>query len=449
MSNDYNKQIIYEQIMNDLNKFPIEVFHPKIKETINEIQRVYEVNPDVISSHILTTAGFPLNNVYQVKLTEDRIIRPNIWLLHYGYSGSAKSPLMYMITKSIDKKSFEINQSTSEKNEMEFLINTPTIEKVYQLSLGQFTPEGMNKVLEKNQGHSVIIRQDEISGLFKSFNQYSKGQGEEDFLKNYNYNGESIARVDDKRNIFIKERNVSIIGCTQPQKVFEIMTKDRIYNGNVFRWLFVFDENDYSEKNSFQSLLKVSNTFNPMLNFNEMMNHFLKDYENDINRTDLVFNEECLTYSAEWINKVKKEFSNDIEKELLTSIISKMEDYLIKISIILNRTRQYYNNKLYDNNISIEDVRNSGLVVKYFISNTIKLLNKVVDPTSKHFKTENEKEFYYNLPNTFMGSDFVSLCQSQLGVSYPTGQRLLRKWTSKEVHLIGKNRHNEYYKLVG
>lgn len=436
--------------MNNENRFPIQVFHPHIQNIISDIESIYQTNPDVISSHLLTTIGYPLNNEYQVKLTENRIIRPNLWLLHFGSSGSGKSPLMSMITKSIDTKSNELNQHIKEHqtNMMDYLVENSSSEPVnYCLSVSQFTPEGMNRVLELNDGRSVLLKSDEISGTFKSFNQYSKGQGEEDFLKNFNYNSETIVRSDRKNNVFIRERNVSVIGCTQPEKVYEIITKDRISNGNVFRWLFVFDENDYSTRNSFRNLKGVKNNFDPMIEFNQMMKHFLTYYEKPINRTELLFSDDCIDYSGDWIDEIKKEFSGEIDKETLTNIMGKMEDYLIKVSIVLNRTRQYFDNNLPDINISVQDVINSGLIVKYFIKNTIKVLNKVSDSSNQYFKTELEKQFFDSLPDTFQGSDFISLSISKLNISIKTGQRLLKKWVSKDVHLVGKNRHNEYYKI--
>ena len=203
----------------------------------------------------------------------------------YRQAVLAKTPLMDAITKPIKKKEQEVKeeykkqlaqfkQYTDERKKGclidaeqetidQWLLdnfgckNTPNEPQNATLIVGKYTPEGMDRVLSDkcNDGKAVLLLSDEVLSIFKSFNQYSRGSGEEDFLKYFNYGSENVIRADLTKQVYIREKNVSVIGCTQSDTIFDVITPSRISNGNAFRWLYIIEDELDVNKNAFEAML--------------------------------------------------------------------------------------------------------------------------------------------------------------------------------------------------
>lgn len=464
------------------NNFPIEVFHSEIQRTINEMNKFLTHNINASCGQMLTAIAFTLNNSYEVEPIKGRIVRPNLWSLYVSPSGAGKSPLLDAVALPIKEKeqelkkeyrkqlaqfhqySEECKKGSLKDAEQEFkdewlmdkfgCKDIPNEPQNLTLVISKYTGEGMDRVLSDkcNDGKSVLLLSDEILSVLKSFNQYNRGGGEEDFLKYFNYSSESIIRADMTKQLYIREKNVCIIGCTQSDTIFDVIPQHRISNGNVFRWLYIIEDEIDTTKNAFESMLLTQPEYDVMETYNKMIKKFLRYYDSPIKRIQLKISPECIKYAASWLNEVKKT-DFDIDIKTLTNITSKMEDYLIKIAIVLNRSRIYldqeYNNFFVNDeySIEIEDMANAAKVVNYFINNTIRVFNKVSDSSNRHFKTEKEKEFFENLPDTFINTVFTGLYVSKGYGSLRNAQRKLKKWQTKEFKLIARNSKGEYYKL--
>ena len=472
-----------------VKNFPIEVFHPSIQNTIREMNMYMTHNINASCGQMLTAIAYSLNNTYEVEPVKGRIIRPNLWSMYVSPSGAGKTPLMDAITKPIKKKEQEIkeeykkqlaqfNQYTEERKKGcltdkdqetidQWLLdnfgckNTPTEPQNATLIVGKYTTEGMDRVLSDkcNDGKAVLLLSDEVLSIFKSFNQYSRGSGEEDFLKYFNYGSESVIRADSAKQVYIREKNVSVIGCTQSDTIFDVITPNRISNGNAFRWLYIVEDELDVNKNAFEAMLLAQPEYDVMETYNKMIERFLLCYNTSVVRIPLTLSQDCIKYAANWLNEVKNT-EYDIDIKTLMNITSKMEDYLIKIAIVLNRSRKHLDNEINNglnteiesaelaDSIELVDMENAAKVVNYFINNTIKILNKVSDVDNKHFKTEAEKEFFDSLPITFKNTDFTGLYVNKGLGSLRTAQRKLKKLLSKEVKLITRNAKGEFYKLI-
>lgn len=461
------------------NDFPLEVFHPELQRTVLEMNKYYTHNLNASAGFILSGIAYSLNNSYEVELIKDRFIRPNLWTLFVSPSGAGKSPLFDAILKPIINKEQQLKQEyklkskqfslyndeckkgslkeaePSEKNQ--WLIenfgcaNTPTEQQNLTLLIGKYSGEGMDRILSDggNDGKAIIIKSDEILSTLKSFNQYNKGGGEEDFLKYYNYSSDNVSRADFTKDLYIREKNVSVLGCTQSDTIYEVITQQRISNGNAFRWLYIIeDELDYN-KNAFTAMLQAKPDYEVMETYNKMIERFLIHYNTPVKRVKLVVTRECIEYAAKWLESIKK--IEEIDRKILLNINAKMEDYLFKIAIALNRSRVYLDYNLTKNDvdnwsIEIQDMINAEKVINYFIQNSIKVLNKVLNPTDNIFKSDIEKEIYQNLPETFNRNNFVSEYMIKAKVSKRTAENRINDFQNKKI--IGKLKMNEYYKIL-
>lgn len=464
-----------EKLVN--NSFPIEVFNPKLQDIANDYVRMYESNINAVCGVMLTTMAFPLNNYYEIKITANHIVRPNLWFMYIAYPSTGKSPLINTIIKSIRVKDQDLMKAYNKnmslfieysklkkefKSEPQLLTEwvdnncqgiVPTEPRKLNILLHQSTTEALNKAMnvKENDGRSIMYFVDEILGIYNSFGKYSGGKssGEEEFNRLFNYDGENISRVSGDVNV--SEKNISIIATTQPDISYDVISKQRIGNGNAFRWLYFMDEQLNLSKNNIRSTMDIDNEYNPLSEFNAMISNYLQDYNLDINnRIELKLSRECREIVADciddWNNKARfNEY--DIDAKTFQSITGKMQDYIFKFAIVLNRTNQYFNRLSPSIDITTTDINSAVKLANYYILNSIKVLNKVMDSSSKFFKSSEEQQFYENLPDTFISGDFDNLYISkQLGV-LRSAQRLRKKWSSKDFKLIAKNAKNQYYKL--
>lgn len=438
----------------------------------------YTHNINATCGLLLTSIAYSLNNNFEVEPIKNRFIRPNLWTMYISPSGAGKTPLFDCILAPIRAKQNELHkqyklqlkqfiQYTEERKkgilkdaeintindwllENFGCINTPIEPDKLTLIIGKYTSEGMNRVLSDNynNGKAILLTSDEILSILKSFNQYSKGSDEEDFLKYFNYGSESITRADSTKELFISEKNVSVMGCTQSDTIYTVITPERISNGNAFRWLYIVEDEINYNRNAFESMLKVMPDYDVMESYNQMIEHFLLNYSFTIRRTKLNLSNECILFAANWLNTVKK--IDTIEKKVLLNITAKMEDYLIKFAIALNRSRTHLDNYINKTNIdneSIElvDMVNAEKVMKYFVQNSIDILNRVSNPTDKLFNSTTEREIYTNIPDVFQYSNFIGEYQRN-NLSAKTAQRRLKEYQNSKI--VGKNKQGEYYKII-
>jgi hypothetical protein len=252
------------------------------------------------------------------------------------------------------------------------------------------------------------------------------------------------SRVSEDASNYINETNVSIIGTTQLKALYEIFTDARIENGNVYRYLFTIDENE-DKKNVFEDLLEYKDV-DMGLEYNKMLEHFLEFYEYpNLMRTILKLDEAGYKYVKTWRDEMNcKDFG--IDNRVYNSIFAKMDSYIFRIAIILNRIRCYFDDCLQDDLISIDDLKNSAEILNYYISNAIYILGKIDIKLFQNFSNDKELNFYEVLPATFTAKDFIDKALVELGLRTRTAERKLKKW--HELKLIQKKSMGEYYKTT-
>jgi hypothetical protein len=237
---------------------------------------------------------------------------------------------------------------------------------------------------------------------------------------------------------------VSIIGTTQLRALYDIFTDARIDNGNVYRYLFTIDENE-EKRNVFDDLLEYKDV-DVSLEYNQMLKKFLLLYEYpNLMRTSLKLDENGYKYVKEWRDEMNaKDFG--IDNKVYNSIFAKMDSYIFRIAIILNRIRCYFDENLLDDLITVEDLRNSAEILNYYINNTIYILGKIDIKLFQNFQSDKEMTFYEALPAIFTAKDFIDKALIELGLRTRTAERRLKKWC--ELKLIQKKSLGEYYKTA-
>lgn len=455
------------------NEFPIEVLAEELQTIIKEVSERNKWSVNTIASTMLLTCGNALSNCYEMKIRNNWIERSNIWLIHIANSGNGKSHILKELTLPVKqlnnrlKKTYNSEMAIYEQYEAEkkkgTLKNEDNIDlhfeycnkefgvgniplkpqKIHSM-MSSFTFESLEQCLsvENNNGRSLLIRYDEIAGFFKSMNQYRKGSDEELLLKLFNYEGNTTDRIDDSKNRVIDEQTVSILGTAQPTAMYGMFTEDRINNGAIYRFLYTID-NSNTPVNPFQGLNVDSLNYEPLESYYKMVDSFQIGFESQVSRDTIIMNNDCFKFLENWRNELNTK-KTDIGQNMHNSIMGKMDSYIMRIAIILNRTRKYYENDLNNLNLDVIDLEGSKKILDFFITNTVKQINLVSVQTNQYFENDKEAEFFNDLPETFTHTEFINAYQSTFKVSTATAKRRIAKWKLNDV--IGKNAKQEYYK---
>lgn len=464
------------------NQFPLTVFHPEVRKIIDNLSDVFQVDSNIISSYILNTIGFSLLNKYYVRVKKGWYEKSNLWTLIIDSSGSGKSPLFKTLLNPIRKKDEEMNEIYDMKlhqwmeyqeaikkdqplyneiidnsedgvfhtwcreqfgDDAYFIQSKPTKFNVF---VEKTTFEKLNKILSTkyNDGRSLMITYDEFLGFMSEMNQYSKGSDEQTFLKLWGYEGPKVSRQDDENNWYVKEQNVSLVGTSQPHAVHEIVNEKRINNGLPYRLLFELGV----EEKKFRDIFKEENyEVDYVEKYNEMIYDFLRGYEIEPNRRELILTHEARKKLREWTRGVdtnEKYVEYGVDDEQHQAIKGKMHCYVMRVAIIINRQRAYFDLETENNEITLNDIDNSIKIIEYYWLNIIKVLQKVSLIINVYFKSEEERNFYDALPLQFKYSEFISHYMKQLKKSTSTAEGRIRKWM--EFGIIRRNRDGMYYK---
>jgi hypothetical protein len=453
--------------------FPVSALPPKFAEILTKTANIKKFNIDALATNYLNACGNALLNSHQLQVAKDWIERSNLWTIHIASSGSLKSHLFNAAIFPILLKDRELKDKWKSDNAIYYeysdfcksvrkeinkadlilewletngLTQSPVFKKQIECAVQNISTEKMYQIMddEHNNGKSILVQYDEIAGLFKDFNKFRAGSDEESWLKFWNYYGLKKSRVSDEASNYINETNVSIIGTTQLRALYDIFTDARIDNGNVYRYLFTIDENE-EKRNVFDDLLEYKDV-DVSLEYNQMLKKFLLLYEYpNLMRTSLKLDENGYKYVKEWRDEMNaKDFG--IDNKVYNSIFAKMDSYIFRIAIILNRIRCYFDENLLDDLITVEDLRNSAEILNYYINNTIYILGKIDIKLFQNFQSDKEMTFYEALPAIFTAKDFIDKALIELGLRTRTAERRLKKWC--ELKLIQKKSLGEYYKTA-
>ena len=183
----------------------------------------------------------------------------------------------------------------------------------------------------------------------------------------------------------------------------------------MYRYLFTIDEND-SKKNVFEDLL-ANKEIDLNYEYTKMLNYFLEFYNySSIMRTTLHMDETGYEFIRQWRDEMNsKDFG--IDNKTFNSIFAKMDSYIFRIAIILNRVRCYFDNCEQDDLISVDDLKKSSQILNYYIANTIYILGKIDIKLFQNFNSESELNFYETLPAIFTAKDFIDKALIDLNIS--------------------------------
>ncbi|MBT6155455.1 MAG: DUF3987 domain-containing protein [Planctomycetaceae bacterium] len=223
--------------------FPTEKLSAILFRYIDKSSRAIGCDPSFVAVPLLAALASAIRNARKIQLRRGWTEPSVLWAVCIGESGCLKSPAhdaaMYFIRKKQDelfqKYKQEVRDWNSLSKEEKSTTPYPIPERV---KVSDITVEALAVRLDENPD-GLLSDLDELSGLFKGFNQYKgKGNDESHYLAMHGARPLTVDRkTGDKKTLHIKNANLSIAGGIQPGVLKKELTQDRHDSGMTARML--------------------------------------------------------------------------------------------------------------------------------------------------------------------------------------------------------------------
>lgn len=445
----------------DANAFPVEVFPRVVKRYIEESKKTLNYPVEYTSCSVLFSAAVAIGNTRYVKLKEGWIEPCMLWFALVGNAGVGKThPLKNTLApfQEIDKESYIQYQremdiftetlSLNKKEREDIGIEKPKKPELMQCIVQDITIESLFRVLQVN-ARGVGGYMEELSSMVNNFDRYNKGSDQEYFLTMWS--GGSI-RVNRKTSepIFIERPFVSIAGTIQPTTLVKSMN-GRTENGFIDRILFSYPDGLKKEHWNDQQI--NPNTIDDWTKVIKRLVEIplTKDGSGGAVPEIMELTEEAKQSYVDW-NAELVELINKSESDVIKSMLSKMESYTIRLSLILEMLywscSEVAGSRLDDDpysiHLSISERAIDGAIklARYFIENGSRVRAMFTEITEFDRLPSMDQEFYDTLPVEFTTEEAV-----MIGGTYDKSPRTVKSLLSKK-NLFDRFKHGNYRKLL-
>ena len=421
------------KLVSGKNIFPGNIFPPIIQKLIDELEATLNFSPDYTSASILYAISVSIGNKIQLKVKNSWLEKSNLYMVLVGRTGDVKShsvsfclhPLM-----KLDKQNFD--QYLLKKKEFEQLPieekSKNTVPVLRQLLLNDFTPEAFVKAHYFNP-RGIGLYTDEIAGFFNSFNQYRKGSEEESYLSAWSGKPIIKNRISGEE-MRVDNTKVDIIGTMQEAILSSVFHSNKLKNGFIDRLLFVLPHK------------YVDNKWNDLdldEKYIEWYSEFIEKVFHTADNLEIVleFHPEAKDYLYKWQNSQK----NDFEFEYQRGISVKLQQYVLRFSILLEVIHAICNDeKLHI--ISLKTLKSAIKLRDYFFENAVRVF-EIIDNTYYDSLTEIQKNVFDKLPQQFKTGEGIEVISKEDLMKIRSFKNFL-----KDEKLFKKIAHGIYEKEV-
>jgi hypothetical protein len=330
-----------EKIQLDLEDF----LHPNLAKPIKHITRVRRLRPEFflagllpIAASLIGTKGF-----IQISRGSDDYQLPSVINVGVvGEASSAKSPVVSALMRPLKRLQRELERQLQQQKadyekaleqweslpkeargpkprEDQFVTSSDRT-----LFISEYSREGIVKTHALNP-NGLLIYKSELVAIYKAFNQYRNGRGEDEEFFNSLWDGDMIFRVlANSKKIFIPESAVSQLGGTQPSVLIKEMGNMDDANGRWARYLWVL-----------APLERRPLSLEPVPNINELLYGIYRRLYFDLSKTTYALSPEAEKLYLSWHNLLDdKQFS--CPQAGLRAVYGKAQGQAARIALVLH-----------------------------------------------------------------------------------------------------------------
>ncbi|OMI09276.1 hypothetical protein BSN85_17240 [Bradyrhizobium brasilense] len=207
--------------------FPFEVLSPRLRKFVDATAKALGADPSAVAMASLAAVSGAMNAETTVRLSDDWLEKPIIWVLLVGPPSSLKSPIIDKATRPLRRIDQERVKLYREQHARWFQDkkNIPVPSAPPRCVINDATPEKVTEILSRAPCGSLSV-QDEVAGWIESFERYNS-PSRAFYLQTWNGGTFTKDRVGKGRDdlgaeICIDNLALSILGGIQPDKLTKI-----------------------------------------------------------------------------------------------------------------------------------------------------------------------------------------------------------------------------------
>jgi hypothetical protein len=330
-----------EKIKLDLEDF----LHPNLAKPIKHMARVRRLRPEFFLAGLLPIAASLIGTKGFVRISrgsDDYQLPSVINVGLVGEASSGKSPVVSALMRPLkqlqselehqfqqQKADYEEAQKQWESLPKEARGSKPREDEFVTsgdrtLFISEYSREGIVKT-HAIHPNGLLIYKSELVAIYKAFNQYRNGRGEDEEFFNSLWDGDMIYRVlANSEKIFIPESAVSQLGGTQPNVLIKEMGNMEDANGRWARYLWVL-----------APLERRPLSLEPVPNITELLYSIYRGLYFDLSKTIYTLSPEAEKLYLSWHNLLDdKQFS--CPQAGLRAVYGKAQGQAARIALVLH-----------------------------------------------------------------------------------------------------------------
>ena len=324
------------------NSFPIDILPQIPREYFESLNKAQGMNIDFMATTFLTEVSGLLGNSKRLEIEYGRTVQMNMYSANVGKSGDGKTPASNYASKpfkSRDNVEVETYKNAIKKHDYKSDLPKP-LNKSYMIN--DVTPE--MRLIKLQAIHRGIHQSvDELATIFEQ----GKKEDTSSVLLSA-WSNEDLKQERASENIkdrFVVKAGFSISGGIQPEVLYKNYDDGKA-NGLMARFLFAFPEPKIVLRTISRQARREAMVNGDLYDdyvgklFNDKgIKYFSWKYDSDgrlINKPTHVYTEEAEEYFMELTNKFKLYGSKPSTNSSMIAVLSKMEDYRAKFSLLLH-----------------------------------------------------------------------------------------------------------------
>ena len=322
-------------------KFPVSIFPPLLQKLIHEANASCNFPESYMGASMLLAISTAIGNTCTLKIKNNRVERPVIFLHLVGEPGSVKShPLRFALQPIINRdiKSRLKFQKELDGYQQELQEGgNPEKPKCSQRFVQDATPEALVKIIAANPS-GVCNYCDEVSLFFKNLNRYSKGGFDSMMLSLFDCLPIFMDRSGTDVKVTIVNPFANIAGTIQPDVFIKLYKGHLTENGFLHRIMAVY--NDGPDELPYDSELEIPSELEGK--WNDVINSILKledGFKEFETPAEYTLSEEAKGIFFIWSRNITDRV-NMVEPHEMRGFFQKIKSYVYRVALILQVAKE-------------------------------------------------------------------------------------------------------------
>lgn len=445
-----NSKVLEDRELKQKHPFPFEIFPEKIRESIFEVSHEMSLNSVFLATAGLWTVSSLAGNAY---VSEFGSVGKNILFCMMiapvsvgktpAFKAMCEAPLKRKLEEADTVYKAELEQWNAEK--VAATIEKKPFTKNKPRRFHPFAVDGTTEgyiALSQDQAMGIGIYHDEAETILNAGAHKSTNDSISFFTQAFSGGRYTQIRADRDKERVVQNLNINLLMGTQPSRLSNIFTMDKIESGFASRFLMV--GSDY---------IPLNTDIDPFCSSREMCAEWvnLVDYLYEANKMNCTgeyspilvkidddAKELYRKYFKTNLNEANKRIANKVESYIIGTE-AKMSNYLprlIQVIAILNNP--------YTPIITTETVELGWKLYRYYSESTVNIIKGLHNEVETGLPADLEL-LYENLPNEFGYKEAEIVCK-KLGMNEKRFRISLRR--KDFVKLFTKLEHGKYKKIL-